>query len=305
MILAAYMVGGFLVASIYAVGMLRGPARPPAPPRAADPADDRADRDPGPALRRRHRGARGRRPPAGQVRRHGVHPGDRHAPDRVPRRDLHRRRGQGRRSGSPTSTPSWSASAPTPRSTGLQRHPGRRTAAGQHPAPPRLRRDGRDRLGAAAARRLARLGLVETARHPADAVVPARGRGLRRRRDRRALVRLDRHRGRPPAVDRPGLHADLRSGHRGEGDLVRVRPASSCSTRRSGRSRSSSCAAMSRRWREEGDGRRRRRPRTAPPSRPEAAGREQGRRRRGDPLDRRDPLRASSAAPTSAPASGT
>ena len=74
-----------------------------------------------------------------------------------------------------------------------------------------------------AARRLARLRLVETARHPADAVVPARGRGLRRRRDPGALVRLDRHRGRPPALDRPGLHAHLRSGHRGEGDLVQLR----------------------------------------------------------------------------------
>ena len=39
MILAAYMVAGFLVASIYAVGMLQGPPRPPAPARAADPAD--------------------------------------------------------------------------------------------------------------------------------------------------------------------------------------------------------------------------------------------------------------------------
>ena len=76
-------------------------------------------------------------------------------------------------------------------------------------------------LGLAA---LVRLRLVETARHPADAVVPARGRGLRRRRDRRPVVRLDRHRGRAPAVDRPGLHAHLRSGDRGGGDLVQLRP---------------------------------------------------------------------------------
>ena len=44
MILAAYMVTGFLVASVYAVGMLRGPARPPPPARPADPADDRLHR---------------------------------------------------------------------------------------------------------------------------------------------------------------------------------------------------------------------------------------------------------------------
>ena len=47
MILAAYMVAGFLFASVYAVGMLQGPARPPPPARAVDPADDR--------LRRRRR----------------------------------------------------------------------------------------------------------------------------------------------------------------------------------------------------------------------------------------------------------
>ena len=89
MILAAYMVVGFLVASIYAVGMLKG-------------RRDRLHRlgllipltigcivDPGPALRRRHRRPGRRRPPAGQVRRHGVHPEDRRPPDRVRRRHLH------------------------------------------------------------------------------------------------------------------------------------------------------------------------------------------------------------------------
>ena len=44
MILAAYLVTGFLVASVYAVGMLRGPARPLPPPRPADPADRRVHR---------------------------------------------------------------------------------------------------------------------------------------------------------------------------------------------------------------------------------------------------------------------
>ena len=86
------------------------------------------------------------------------------------------------------------------------------------------------------------LGLVETARHPADAVVPARGLGLRRGRDRRALVRLDRHRGRPPALDRPGLHADRGSGDRGGAGSGSPSAPCCCSTRRSARSRSSSCA---------------------------------------------------------------
>ena len=94
-----------------------------------------------------------------------------------------------------------------------------------------------------AARRLARLRLVETARHPEDALVPARGRDLRRRRDPRALVRLDRHRGRPPALDRPGLHAHLRSGDRAPTASGSSSASSCSSTRRSARSRSSSCAA--------------------------------------------------------------
>ena len=42
MILAAYMVAGFLVASVYAVGHAARPARPPPSPRPADPADARA-----------------------------------------------------------------------------------------------------------------------------------------------------------------------------------------------------------------------------------------------------------------------
>ncbi len=78
MILAAYMVAGFLVASIYAVGMLRGRRDRLHRLGLLDPADDRLHRDADPALRRRHRGARSRRPPAGQVRRLRVHPGDRH-----------------------------------------------------------------------------------------------------------------------------------------------------------------------------------------------------------------------------------
>ena len=108
-----------------------GPARPPAPARPADPADDRLHRDADPALRRRHRGARSRRPPAGQVRRHGVHPEDRHPPDRVRRRHLHQRRGQGR---DPDPRPRLLPGRLQRRHQGdrPRRHPGRRTAARQH-----------------------------------------------------------------------------------------------------------------------------------------------------------------------------
>ena len=74
------------------------------------------------------------------------------------------------------------------------------------------------------ARRLGRLGLVAPARHPEDALVPARGGDLRRGGGALAVVRLDRHRGRPPALDRAGLHAHLRSGDAGARDLVRLRP---------------------------------------------------------------------------------
>ena len=115
MILAAYIVVGFLVASIYATGMLKGRRDRLPPARPADPVDDRPDRRAAPVPRRRHRRPRRRRQPAGQVRRDGVHPEDRHPPDRVHRRHLHLAAGSRPRSRSPTSTPSWSASAPTPR----------------------------------------------------------------------------------------------------------------------------------------------------------------------------------------------
>ena len=144
MILAAYMVVGFLVASIYAVGMLKGRRDRLHRLGLLIPLDDRLHRDPDPALRRRHRGARSRRPPAGQVRRHGVHPGNRHPPDRVRRRHLHLRRGQG---GDPDPRPRLLPGRLQRRHQGdrAERHPGRRTAAGEHAAAPRLRRDGRDR----------------------------------------------------------------------------------------------------------------------------------------------------------------
>ncbi len=116
MILAAYMVAGFLVASVYAVGMLARAPRPLPPRRLHDPVRRRRDRDPDPALRRRHRCARDRRRPAGQVRGDGVRLRDRSRPDRVHRRRLHRRRGQVRDRDPGSSTRSWSDSAPTPSS---------------------------------------------------------------------------------------------------------------------------------------------------------------------------------------------
>ena len=70
-VIAAFMVTGFRVASVYAVGMLRGRARPLPPVRPADPADLRGDRDADPdrgrRLDRRHR----RGEPAGQAGRDG------------------------------------------------------------------------------------------------------------------------------------------------------------------------------------------------------------------------------------------
>ena len=59
--------------------------------------------------------------------------------------------------------------------------------------------------------------LVAKARHSEDAVVPARHGDLRRGVDRRARVRLDRDRGGPPAVDR--LRGDA---HRGRGHRRRA-----------------------------------------------------------------------------------
>ena len=61
MILAAYLVTGFLVASVYAVGMLRGRRDRHHRLGLLDPAHGRRDRDADPVRRRRHRGPRDRR----------------------------------------------------------------------------------------------------------------------------------------------------------------------------------------------------------------------------------------------------
>ena len=73
-------------------------------------------------------------------------------------------------------------------------------------------------LDADPARAVVRVGLVAPARHPADEVVPAGGGDLRHRLGGGARVRLDRDRGRAPALDRLQRHA-----HRGRGDQGRRR----------------------------------------------------------------------------------
>ena len=79
MILAAYIVTGFLVASVYAVGMLRGRRDRYHRLGPADPAHGRLHRDADPVRGRRHRRARDRRGPADQVRGDGVRAADRDA----------------------------------------------------------------------------------------------------------------------------------------------------------------------------------------------------------------------------------
>ena len=91
MILAAYLVTGFLVASVYAVGMLRGRRDRHHRLGLLIPLTVACDRDADPVRRRGHGGAGDRRRPADQVRRDGVRAGDAHARDRVHLRPLHRR----------------------------------------------------------------------------------------------------------------------------------------------------------------------------------------------------------------------
>ena len=76
MILAAYLVTGFLVASIYAVGMLSGRRDRIHRLGLLIPLTVACDRDADPVRRRRHRSARDRQGPAGQVRGDGVRAAD-------------------------------------------------------------------------------------------------------------------------------------------------------------------------------------------------------------------------------------
>ncbi len=115
MILAAYIVSGFMVASVYAVGMLRGRRDRYHRLGLLIPLTVAVHRDPDPVRGRRHRRPRDRQGPAGQVRGDGVRRRRPPERDRVHRRGLHRRTGSRAGSGSRASTRCSSASAPTPR----------------------------------------------------------------------------------------------------------------------------------------------------------------------------------------------
>ena len=115
MMLAAYMVAGFAVATVTRSGILRG-RRDPLPLHRASriafiPA---AVADPVPDLRRRHRGPGHRQRPAGQVRRHGVRPAHHPARPRMARRHLGQRPRLRPASRSRTSTRCWSGSSQHP-----------------------------------------------------------------------------------------------------------------------------------------------------------------------------------------------
>ena len=129
MILAAYMVAGFGVASVYAVGILRGRRRPLPLHRVRAGVCPGRDLDPGPDLRRRHRGACDRARPAGQVRGHGVRAEDLPAGPGVAGRGLSSTGTSTAGSRSRTWTRCWSGSGPVPGSpagTACLRPTGRR-----------------------------------------------------------------------------------------------------------------------------------------------------------------------------------
>ena len=222
MFLAAYIVTGFLVASVYAVGMLRGrrdryhrlgfvipfTLAAIATPIQLFVGDTAARVD--------------RRRPAGQVRGDGVHLQGRAGPDRIPGRPLRRRPGQGwDRDPGPRLVPGRVQQEH--RRHRSQPDPQERPAAREDDAAPLLRPHGWDRHGTLPARGLVRDLLVAAARPAGHALVPADQRHRRGGGGGRALVRLDRHRGRPPAVDRERLHAHGRRGDPGPGNLVGVR----------------------------------------------------------------------------------
>ena len=223
MILAAYLVTCFLVASVYAVGMLRGRRDrhhrlgllipltvgcilAPIQFVVGDTAAREIAKD------QPIKFAAMECVQTTSHRRHRVH-----------RRPLHRGRGQG-----------WDRDTRARLVAGrLQhRHRGDRPrhgarqgpAAGQHAAALGLRRHGRRWIGPDRARGLVRVRLVAPPRHPADEVVPARRGRIRGGDDRGSRKRLDRHRGRPPAVDR--LRGDAHQGrrHGRRRDLGDLRP---------------------------------------------------------------------------------
>ena len=123
MILAAYLVSGFLVASVYAVGMLRGRRDRYHRLGLLIPLSRRPDPVADPVRGRRQRRARHREGPADQVRGDGVRADDVEGRDGVHLRASARTRASSAGSGSRASTRSSSASAPNTQVIGLDTVP--------------------------------------------------------------------------------------------------------------------------------------------------------------------------------------
>ena len=224
MILAAYMVAGFLVASIYAVGMLRGRRDRLHRLGLLIPLTIALHRDPDPDLRRRHRRARSRRPPAGQVRRLRVHPGDRQPNQTEYIGGICTDDGVKGAIGIPDLDSYLVGFSADTVVTGLEDIP-----PDERPPANTLLHLSFDTMVGIGTALLALGAWLGWSSGGGGATFPQTPWFLRavavsgRRRGRRDVVRLDRHRGRPPALDRPGLHAHLGSGDRGGGALVRLR----------------------------------------------------------------------------------
>ena len=107
--------------------------------------------------------------------------------------------------------------------TGLNQIPKNDQPPGVHHAAPLLRHHGRDREPADSARRLVRGRLVPQKDLPPDEWFLRVGRDRGGRHGGGDGVRLDRYGGGPPALDRERLHAHRRGGDPGAGDLVGVR----------------------------------------------------------------------------------
>ena len=173
MILAAYLVTGFLVASVYAVGMLRGRRDryhrlglliPLTVACIATPIQFAVGDSAARAIAKDQ--------PV-KFAAHGVRPADVHSRDGVPLRPLHVERRQGRdRHPRVRLVPRGLEHEHAGDRARLR--PVRRSAAREHDAPLGVRHDGRHLHDADRARRVAGLRLVAQARHPADEVVPAR-----------------------------------------------------------------------------------------------------------------------------------
>ena len=226
MLVAAYLVGGFLVASVYAVGMLKGRRDryhrlgfliPFTVAAIATPiqmgvgdtlarwvynneptkfaaielvpeTDERRSRDPARAHRLRRQ---------------------RHRRDRDPRARLVAVR------------PEHGHEHGHPRARLVPRRRAADDTGGQH-RPPGVGRDGRPRHAAVPAVGVVLARLDLPARHAEVEAVPPDRLGGRRRRGARDGSGLGRHRGRPPALDRPRPHEGRGRGHDQRGRLDHV-----------------------------------------------------------------------------------